>query len=127
MKTTIGQILVNDALPDELKDQGRELTGSSADDLLGEVARKFPDKYKMISHALMQRGREASYREGATLGLTDMITPFDRKELFDHVRSQTRKIMTSKEMTPAEKNLALAGVYNQVQKHMIDQTFEITK
>lgn len=126
MKTTIGQIIVNDALPEDLRDSNRELTGNSADDLLGAVARKYPEKYKTISHALMQHGREASFREGATLGLTDMITPIDRKELFNHLRIQTRKIMTSKEMSEADKQIALAGVYNQVQKFMIDNTLSAT-
>ena len=127
MKTTIGHIIVNEALPEKLRNSDLELTGSRTDDLLGEVARNYPDKYRLISHALMQHGREASYREGATLGLTDMIPPIERQELFDHVRQQTRKIMTSKDMTEPEKQLALAGVYNQVQKHMIDNTYDVTK
>ena len=122
MKTTIGQIIVNDALPQDLRDPGRELTSNNADELLGEVARKYPGKYRSISHELMQHGREASFREGATLGLTDMVTPIERKELFDHVRTQERKIRASTHMTAAEKQTALASVYNQVQKFMIDNT-----
>lgn len=127
MKTTIGQLLVNDVLPKELQDAKRELTGPGTDELLGEVARKFPEQYKAISHALMQHGREASYREGVSLGLTDMVTPFDRNELLDHVRKQQRVIAASKDMTDDEKQTALAGVYEQVQKFMTDKTYEIGK
>jgi hypothetical protein len=124
MQTTIGQVLVNDALPREFRDYSRILTSDKADDLLGAVASKHPELYRAISHALVQLGRNAAFDESATLSLDDMRVPLERKELFDHAQAQTRKIMASKDMTDDEKQKALSGVYGQRQKFFGNKTYK---
>ena len=123
MLTTVGQLLVNEKLPEELRDNGRVLTNKDADELLGRIAHDHPEKYREISHHLVQVSREAAYAEGATLGLSDMLPPIERKELFDHVKQQTAKIMAT-DATEDEKQRAIEDVYSQVQKKMTDATYE---
>ena len=97
MITTVGQALVNDALPREYRDYGRVMTKDEADDILGRLAKEKPDLYRNISHQFIQLGREHAFSEGATLTLSDMINPLvkDRAELVAHVKQQTRKILAS--------------------------------
>lgn len=125
METTIGQILVNDSLPEEMRDYTRVMSSDAADDVLAEVARKYPDRYKDISKKLMGLGREASFVEGATLSLSDMRTLVpERAELIQHVREQTRKILADKNLDNDQKQQALSGVYAEVRKFLVDQTYE---
>lgn len=122
--TTLGQILVNDALPEKFRDYNRVLSKGEADALLASVAKEHPELYKQISWKLMQLGREAAFTEGSTLKLSDLLPVLDKKDLLDHVEQQERKIRSSKSMTDDEKQKALELVYGEVQKLMLDQTLD---
>lgn len=122
--TTLGQILVNDALPEQFRNYERVLNKGEADALLVQVAKDNPELYKQISWKLMQLGREAAFTEGSTLKLSDLQAPFDKSELLQHVVDQEKKIRSSKSMTDEEKQQALEGVYGEVQKLILDQTFD---
>lgn len=124
MQTTIGQIMVNDALPESLRDYSRTLTKDEADALLASVAEKYPRQYKDISWQLMQLGREAAFSEGTTLKLSNLRLPFDTKDLINHVKLQEKKIKADRNSTPEEKEQALDAVYNEVQKLITDQTYQ---
>jgi DNA-directed RNA polymerase subunit beta' len=125
MNTTVGQLLVNEALPHDLRDYERVLTSKDADAMLEEVARRYPERYRDISKQLIGLGREASFVEGATLSLSDMVLPVEeRAEMIKHVQDQTRKIMADKSLSKAEQQEALAGVYAEVRKFLTDQTYE---
>ena len=122
--TTLGQILVNDSLPEKFRDYNRVLNKGEADSLLGQIAKEHPELYKQISWKLMQLGKEAAFTEGSTLKLSDLQAPFDKTDLLKHVEQQEKKIRSSKSMTEEEKQQALEVVYGEVQKLILDQTYD---
>jgi DNA-directed RNA polymerase subunit beta' len=124
MQTTVGQLLVNDVLPDKYKDHERALTGDNLTELLAQIGREDPDLYREISQKLMQMGAKASYTEGTTISLEDLATPDPavRKEVFDFVDKQEEVIRKAKDMTDEEKQIALSTVYAAAQKKLIDGT-----
>ena len=76
LKTTIGQIMVNDALPEELKDYSRTLDSKASTALMQSLAEKHPDKYKEVAKKLYDVGREVSYSSGGfSFGLKDLREP----------------------------------------------------
>ena len=64
LKTTIGQIMVNDALPEELKDYSRVLDSKATQQLMQSVAENHPDKYREVAKKLLDVGRAVSYSSG---------------------------------------------------------------
>lgn len=117
--------MVNEALPEELRDHNRVLMGADLDNVLERVGREHPDKYREISHALVQLGREASFREGTTISIKDLLPPKKlRDETLAHVDAQEQRIRADKTLTPAEKQEALAGVYRLAQKLLVDQVYK---
>jgi DNA-directed RNA polymerase subunit beta' len=64
MQTTVGQLLVNDALPEDLRDYSRTLDKKGLKKLLLEVAQKHPDRYRDVSQALSTIGWQAAYTTG---------------------------------------------------------------
>jgi len=64
LNTTLGQLLVNDALPEDMQDHDRVLDKKGIKDLLREVAEKHPEEYREISHALNQVGRRGAQESG---------------------------------------------------------------
>lgn len=64
LNATVGQLLVNEALPPELRDYTRVLDGKSIKGLLQQVARDYPDRYRDISFRLNQIGQRAAQDQG---------------------------------------------------------------
>ena len=64
LNTTVGQLLVNDVLPEELRDYHRTLDNKTLKGLLRQVASQHPEKYRDISHQLNQIGRTAAQEQG---------------------------------------------------------------
>ena len=125
LQTTVGRLLVNEVLPEELRDHNRVLMGADLDKVLEQVGREHPEQYREVSHALVQLGREASFREGTTISIKDLLPPKKlRDETLAHVDAQEQKIRADKTMTPAEKQEALAGVYRLAQKLLTDQVYK---
>ena len=125
LQTTVGRLLVNEVLPEELRDHNRVLMGADLDKVLEQVGREHPEQYREVSHALVQLGREASSREGTTISIKDLLPPKKlRDETLAHVDAQEQKIRADKTMTPAEKQEALAGVYRLAQKLLTDQVYK---
>jgi len=123
VRTTPGQLIVNDALPDWLQDHAKTLTADETENLLGALARRDPDKYREISHKLTEIGRNAAFDESATLSLSDMQPNVDRAALFAHARQQTARIQNDKDLSKAQKQVAIAGVYGTIQKAITDENY----
>jgi DNA-directed RNA polymerase subunit beta' len=124
MRTTVGQLLVNDALPEEFRDYTRVLTKGDTDKLLAAVAKTRPDDYRDISHKLVQLGRNAAFEEGTTLRLGDLRAPVDKAELLDHITQQEDRITADKTMTPADKQEARETVYSEVNDALKKMTMD---
>ena len=125
LQTTVGRLLVNEALPEDLRDHKRVLMGADLDKVLERVGREHPEKYREISHALMQLGREASFREGTTISINDLTPPRElRAETIAHVEAQEKKIRSDPDLSPAEKREAIGGVYQLAHKLLSDQVYK---
>ena len=72
-RTTLGRFLVNEALPEDLRDDSRILDKKGLSDLMRQLALKHPDKYVEVSKKLSDIGREASTEGGGnSFGLKHM-------------------------------------------------------
>lgn len=60
LRTTIGQVVVNAGLPEELRDYGRVLDKSGLKKLLQQVIEKYPDRYREIVQHLGAVGYKTS-------------------------------------------------------------------
>ena len=73
MITTLGQALINEALPPDLRDYKREWTKKAVQDVMQDVAAKHPDLYKEVSHKLMRIGQSASTTGNISYSLKDFM------------------------------------------------------
>jgi DNA-directed RNA polymerase subunit beta' len=70
MRTTVGQLLINEILPEDLRDYTRVLDKKSIRTLLRLVATQYPQKYNEIASQLSQLGGEGSTAHGREASLT---------------------------------------------------------
>lgn len=73
MITTLGQALINEALPPELRDYRRKWTKKAVQEVMQEVATKYPDQYKDVAHKLMRIGQSASTTGNISYSLRDFL------------------------------------------------------
>ena len=75
MDTTVGQIIINDMLPEDMRDYNRVWDKKTKGKVLTELARRHPDRFKEVSHNLLRFGAKAAYETGGqSFGIED-ITP----------------------------------------------------
>ena len=124
MLTTPGQILVNEALPPEFRDHTRTLGQDEIDSLLGRLARERPEKYREVTHALVQLGRNAAFDEGSTISLDSFAPVIDKRPMLETVRVQADRIRNSRSLTDEQKDDAIETLYTEAAKRLTDETYK---
>ncbi len=64
LKTTLGQLLINEALPEDMRNYERVLDKKGVKALMQEVADKHPEQYRQIAHKISNVGRDAAFSTG---------------------------------------------------------------
>lgn len=85
------QLLVNNSLPEDLRNYTRTMDTASIGTLMAEVARKYPDRYEEIAKSISDLGRKASYLQGETLTLSDMEPVIDRNAIYKQMDMELRE------------------------------------
>ena len=123
MLATPGQLLVNEALPPELRDYSRTLGQDEINALLGQLAREHPDKYREVCWRLVQLGRNAAFDEGSTITLNDLVPVVDKKPLLDEVKAREQQILFDKRLTQSQKDELIETLYGEATKRLTDETY----
>jgi DNA-directed RNA polymerase subunit beta' len=107
VKTTVGRLLVYNALPEDLRDPAIlsdpsfKMTSSSLNKLLGAVAIKRPHDFGKVADALKNLGNEFS--TGSSVGLDDFIShKHDRDRILREARD-LEKAITAKDKDKREE------------------------
>lgn len=124
IKTTLGQILINSALPPDVRDYNRVLTKKNMTALATELAKKYPDKYRDVMQRLQEVGAETSYTtNGLSVGL-DAISPTPgalKKQL--EIKQRLRGILSDRRLDDKTRNLRILELTSKAQKELIDTVY----
>ena len=96
LKTTVGQLMVNAALPKELQDYDRVLDGKGLKGLLQQVAETRPHEYRQIAKRLSDVGRDVAYTTGGY--------SFGLKHLRSSLASRQMRLELGKELQQIQEN-----------------------
>jgi len=114
MATTVGQLIINEILPERYRDYNRTLGADELDALLTDIIAHDPDKYGEIASKLMRAGNKAAFEEGTTIRLSDVAPPFDRSTIYKNLDDAENRIYGDKTLTDDEKKEVLSDVYRKV-------------
>ena len=64
LKTTLGQLLINESLPPDLRDYHRVLDKKGIRGLLQQIADTHPEQYRTVAHDISDVGRDAAFSTG---------------------------------------------------------------
>lgn len=122
MRTTVGQLLINEALPEELRDYERTLDKKSIGTLLRMVAQHYPDKYNDISYALMQIGANAATVAGrpASISLDGLRIGEKAGELRRELRKKLKAILHMPKLTQEQRDELIIKAVGQASEELQD-------
>lgn len=104
LTSTLGQLLVNQALPEELRDHNRILDKKGTMTLLREVAEKHPEKYKDISFRLSQIGQAASQESGGmSFGLQHLRRSLAATKVRERIKLAMKSILADNTIDSKER------------------------
>ena len=94
-QSTAGQVLINQALPKDLRKGSYQIDKKSIKELMREIADKRPEEYKDIIQKIMDTGRLAAQASGNSLSLKSLIPTPEVEGSLEALRSQVDKISNS--------------------------------
>ncbi len=118
MRTTVGQLLINEALPEELRDYRRTLDKPGLKALLQEIYDRYPDRYREIVHRMSELGAQAVYRDGHSLSISALKAPPGKKTLISSMKVAVNK--TLRQHTLSDDDTRRKAVAETVQPFLDD-------
>ena len=123
METTVGQLLVDEALPSDLRGQGRSLDKKSLKQLLTQLAERDPETYREVSHRLADVGREVAQSTGGfSFGLQHMAKSPKARERHQRLQQEVDRILNDENLDEETREQRVAEA---VVQHMDPQQQEV--
>lgn len=105
---SVGQILLNDVLPPDLRDYGATFDKKGIAKLYQALSEKYPDRFAAISKQLQDLSRQAAYRSGGfSFDIGHLKMTKAAQEARQRLRNQVQQILADKEKSDDEKQEAI--------------------
>ena len=105
---TVGQILVDDVLPEDMRGRNPVLDIKGLSALLREVGEKHPDKYRDISFKLGQIGHEAAFTTGGnSFGLQSIRRSASARKRRHALQQRLDAILDNDDLTDDQRDNAM--------------------
>lgn len=126
LRTSMGQLLVNEALPPDMRDYNRKLDKKGTGALFQELAGKYPEEYKDIAKKMYDIGRMAATESGGySFGVDSLRTPPKTQKLKDQLNKQVEAIQLSRLPDEAKQSKIIqlmASTRSNIEKTLYDET-----
>jgi hypothetical protein len=124
LKTTLGQILINDALPPDMRDHERVLTKKKMGELATQLAEKYPDQYRQVMKKLHDIGKDASYTtNGLSFGLKHIRPTLAVRNAQLKMQGDLQKLFATAGIDDKERDLRLLELASNAQRDLVDKVF----
>ena len=104
MQTTVGQILINEELPEDLRDYNRTLDKGGLKHLLREVMNRYPDRYKSIVHKLATYGGDFATTTGSSFSLNDLKASQTKQRIVADVEAKVKAIADNPKLSDDQRD-----------------------
>ncbi len=125
LRTSMGQLLINEALPEDMRDYDRTLDKKGMNTLLRELAQKHPEKYPEVSKKLNDIGRTVATEFGGyTFGLEHLRKSKVGKRYEQELRAKVKQILDNDRLTPQERKDLIVKTVGAAQQKQIDEIYD---
>lgn len=124
LKTTLGQLLINESLPPDLRDYDRVLNKKNMSALATELAQKHPDKYRVAMKRLHDVASDAAYTtSGLSFGLKDIRSTLASQQARLRVSKNLRAILADRSLTPEQRKDKILAMSAAAQTKLVDDVY----
>lgn len=124
LKTTLGQLLINEALPPELRDYDRVLNKKNTSALATELAQKHPDKYRNVMKRLHDIALDSAYTtNGLSFGLKDIRSTLASDRARQSVGLSLRGILSDRSLTAEQRKTKILQMAANAQSKLVDDVY----
>jgi DNA-directed RNA polymerase subunit beta' len=113
-------MIMDEILPEDLKDPFRVYDSKGVDKLMTEIARRYPEQYPKITKLLGDIGRQQAWRRGETFRLHDFDSPIDRSKYWSQLDQEETAALSDAD--PASRNERLTALYERLSGDMQKET-----
>jgi DNA-directed RNA polymerase subunit beta' len=125
LKSTMGQILINNALPEDMRNWERVLDKKGVAALGQELAEKHPDEYRDVMFRLSKIGSRAAYRSnGNSFGLRSIQPAIAARAVKLQLQKEIDGILADPKLEGDARNDALVKAIGAHQKKLVDDVFD---
>lgn len=130
MPKTLGQLLLNEAIPEDMQDDSRIFNKKQARSFFKELAEKHPREYVDIQQKMVDLSRMAvtDYGGIASPSLNDLKVPPELKRYRDQIQSKLFAIYEHEGLNPEQKNEAVVKLMRaelpKIQEKVQTETFK---
>jgi hypothetical protein len=120
--------MLNDALPEDMRDYERVLDKKNMGALATQLAKKYPDKYRDVMKKIHDISRDAAYTTGGlSMGLQDIRPTFASQHAQIKVKKQLRQILADNNLSDDERKLRVLKLAAETQKQLIEDVYNEAK
>jgi DNA-directed RNA polymerase subunit beta' len=124
LKTTLGQLIINEALPPDLRDYERVLSKKNMSALATQLAEKHPEKYRGVMKRLHDIAHESAYStNGLSFGLKDVRPTLAVQHARVKVRQELQRVLSDKTLDDDARRLKILQVAANAQKELVDNVY----
>lgn len=125
MNTTIGQLLINNTLPPDMRDYDRVLDKKGINRLLSEVATKHPEQYREVSKNLADVGWQVAQETGGySLGLQHLTKSRYARKMGQQMQTQIDQLLDDDSLDDKKRDAAIVKLAGSKLKEQQDQVYE---
>lgn len=125
--TTIGKLLINEAIPEDMRDDTRIMDKGATKDFFLELAQKHPSEYIEVMDRLLDIARLSAteYGDITSFGIDDLIPPAEVLKYRRQVANTIHNIQQDPNLSTEEKNTKVVSemqqILDQVQKMVVEE------
>src|SRR5262245_36319525 len=108
LRTTAGNLLLNEAIPAPLRDYGRVWDKKGTHEFLRRLAAEHPDEYVDVSQRLADLGRRVATESGGySFGPEHMGKAAAARKIAAEIQRKLQRILDNDQLTPKQRNEAI--------------------
>jgi len=119
MRTTVGRILVNRALPARYRDPGLVMNSDRMDEILKDIADKHPEEYSGTLRDLHEAADLLVRQPRASLTMEDLRTPKATRQVLQRLRQRIESI-SQMDLPPDQKSEMVQDTVEQYRDQVMD-------
>ena len=123
-RSTVGKLMIEDALPESMRGRNTVFNKSSLQTLLRELADKHPDKYVEVSQKLANIGRQVATETGGfSFGLGALTQTAGAKATLAEIKGKVKKLLANPYLTDKQRNELVIKTVGGYQQKLMDDVY----